>query len=264
VICHSYAHIYNYEGGGIAFNSGCSVKLLGGDRGLLDAKDVMLAVNPDDVHAAHSSLVSVENTSNKGGGACYSHDAIKSIGAVCRVQGLKYHLDGARLWNALIAKKENPKFYGNEFDTISVCFSKGLGCPVGSVLLGTKENIKRARRFRKVLGGGMRQAGYLAAAGIYALDHHLNRLEEDHKKARLIEEALRSCSWVKDIDQVETNIIIFYINEGLDPKLIIDKLQEVGILIVSMGGGKLRIVTHLDLNEEGTNHSISALKGLLL
>ncbi len=262
VICHEFAHIYNYEGGGIAYNSGSSVKLLKGDRGLINPSDILSAINPDDVHAARTQLVSLENTSNKGGGACYNLDDVRAIAKICQDHDLKYHLDGARLWNALVAKSEDPKFYGAHFDTISVCFSKGLGCPVGSVLLGSKENIRKARRIRKVMGGGMRQAGYLAAAGIYALDNHFARLEEDHKKAKELEGLLSSLPWVTKIEQVETNIVIFYVDQNIEPTKVIEKLGEKGILLVSMGGGKLRLVTHLDITDEGMEYSSKILRSI--
>ncbi|KAI9549128.1 hypothetical protein GHT06_007556 [Daphnia sinensis] len=187
VICHQYSHIYLYEGGGIMSNSLASVKLLSGDLGKITAAQVAESINPDDVHAPETTLVSLENTMNKGGGSIYKLDEIKPIHDLCREKGIKLHLDGARLFNALVESGESPSEWGAHFDTISICLSKGLGCPVGSVLLGTKEAIKRAKKIRKVFGGGMRQAGILAAAGIYALDHHVERLKEDHAKAREIE-----------------------------------------------------------------------------
>jgi threonine aldolase len=264
VICHAYSHIYNYEGGGIAFNSGSSVKLLPGDRGIIDPAEIQSAINADDVHAARSSLISLENTSNKGGGSCYEQETMSAIGSIARENGLKFHLDGARLWNALVARQEDPLFYGETFDTISVCFSKGMGCPVGSVLLGSDIDIRRARRIRKVMGGGMRQAGYLAAAGIYALENNLDRLQDDHNKAKTFESVLSSLDWIESIDPVETNIVIFYAQEGIDPNSVIDRLRENGLLITSMGGGKLRIVTHLDLNDEGMEQAVNTLRELRL
>lgn len=250
VICHEYSHIYNYEGGGIALNSGASVRLSSRPRGLMEPSDVdVLYRNPADPHAPLSRLLAVENTMNKGGGACYDFETLKALRVKADEYGLAYHLDGARLWNALVAKGDDPKAYGPLFDTISVCLSKGLGCPVGSVLVGTKEHIDRAYRLRKSMGGGMRQAGFLAAAGIYALDHHIDRLAEDHAKAKAVEEVLRSCTWVKSIEPVETNIVIFYVAEGIDPGGVIASLAEQGVKIVSMGEGKLRIVTHLDVTD---------------
>lgn len=249
IICHEYSHIYNYEGGGLAANSGCQTRLLKGERGFISAKDVEENIgNPHDVHAARTSLVSVENTVNKGGGSCYDFSTLEVIGEVARKHNLAYHIDGARLFNALVAKNQKAEDYGRLFDTISICLSKGLGCPVGSLLLGSKDHITQARRIRKRFGGGMRQAGYLAAAGIYALENHIERLAEDHEKAQELKSALEKCSWVDCIEPVETNIVIFYLKEGMSQKTFMDTLKENGILAVSMGQGKLRFVTHLDIN----------------
>lgn len=190
LICDESSHIYQYEGGGIAFNSGASVKLLAGDRGRVKAEQVEKAIQPDDVHRPISRLVSLENTSNRGGGSCYEIKDLEEIKAICKKYGLSFHLDGARLWNALVAKGQTARQYGELFDSISVCLSKSLGCPVGSLLLGDTAFIKKARRVRKVFGGGMRQAGFMAAAGIYALKHNIERLEEDHRHAKMIGEAL--------------------------------------------------------------------------
>ena len=189
VICDESAHVYQYEGGGIAFNSGASVKLLYGDRGRMNADQIKAAINQDDDHKAHTSLVCIENTSNRGGGSCYDLNEIKKIKQVCRENDLALHLDGARLWNAMVAKNETPKQYGGTFDSISICLSKGLGCPVGSVLLGKKDFIKKARRIRKVFGGAMRQGGIIAAAGIYALKNNIERLKQDHDHAKQIGDA---------------------------------------------------------------------------
>src|SRR5687767_3330880 len=181
VICDESSHVYQYEGGGIAFNSGASVKLLPGDRGRISSEQVLHSINPDDNHKANTSLVCLENTSNRGGGSCYDLKEVQQIHNICKENNLKLHLDGARIFNALAATRESPKQYGELFDSISICLSKSLGCPVGSVLLGKKELIKKGRRVRKVMGGGMRQGGFLAAAGIYALENHLERLAEDHE-----------------------------------------------------------------------------------
>lgn len=249
IICHEYSHIYNYEGGGLAANSGCQTRLLKGERGFISAKDVAANIgNPHDVHAARTSMVSVENTVNKGGGSCYDFSTLEEIGAVAQKHHLAYHLDGARLFNALVAKNQKAEDYGRLFDSISICLSKGLGCPVGSLLLGTKEDITQARRIRKRFGGGMRQAGYLAAAGIYALENHIDRLTEDHEKAQVLHSALEKCSWVDRIEPVETNIVIFYLKEGMHEEAFMNTLQENGILAVTMGQGKLRFVPHLDVN----------------
>jgi threonine aldolase len=215
VICDEDAHIYQYEGGGIASNSGASVKLLKGDRGRITASQVQAAINPDDVHRAKTSLVCLENTSNRGGGSCYNFSAIEEIKEVCQKNKLAFHLDGARLWNAMVAKDETPFQYGKAFDSISICLSKSLGCPVGSVLIGTAPFIKKARRIRKAFGGGMRQAGFIAAAGIYALQNNIDRLQTDHQHAIAIANAIAKKEMVKFVLPVETNIIIFELNDYL-------------------------------------------------
>lgn len=250
VICDKYSHIYHYEGGGASFNSGVSCCLVDGKRGMITADLVTNAINdPEFYHAPLTSLVSIENTTNKGGGACYDIETLQAIKQVCTENNLKYHLDGARLWNALVAKKQHPKQFGELFDTISVCLSKGLGAPIGSILLGTKEDIKRALRIRKIFGGGMRQSGYLAAAGLYALQNNINRLEIDHRRAKELGSLLENMSWVANVEPVETNILIFGLQPSVDEKLFMEKLKLKGILISSMGHGKLRIVTHLDYKE---------------
>lgn len=262
VICDENSHIYQYEGGGIAFNAGCSVKLLQGDRGLINATQVKNAIQPDDVHRPISSLVSLENTSNRGGGSCYDFNDIIEIRNVCDQKGLALHLDGARIWNAMVAKKETPLQYGQTFDSISVCLSKSLGCPVGSVLAGKKEFIKKARRIRKVFGGGMRQAGFIAAAGIYALDHHIDRLQIDHTHALLLAEALAGKSFVKTILPVETNIVIFELNEGLTAPALVATLKEQGILGYAIAPQRVRLVTHLDISATMIEQTIDTFNKL--
>jgi len=264
LICDKYAHIYNYEGGGISFNSGVSCKLVDGNRGMMTAEQVEAAINPPDFyHSPLTTLVCIENTTNKGGGACWDFSELEKIKQVCDTHNLKYHLDGARLWNALVAKNETAAQYGNLFDTISICFSKGLGCPVGSVLVGDKATMDRALRVRKVLGGGMRQAGFLAAAGIFALDNHIDRLEEDHKRAFEIGEVLSNLSFIKKVEPIETNIIIFEIDEKeLSANDFLKKLEENKVKIIGMGQGKLRIVTHLDYTAKMHQKFISILKSI--
>ncbi len=264
LVCDKYAHVYNYEGGGVSFNSGVSCKLVDGNRGMMTAKQVEKAINPPDFyHSPLTSLVCIENTTNKGGGACWDFEELKRIQKVCKKNNLKYHLDGARLWNALVAKDEDPKQYGKIFDTISVCLSKGLGCPVGSVLVGNKNLIEKALRVRKILGGGMRQAGYLAAAGIYALDNHRDRLEKDHEKAKEIGEVLDSINFVKTVEPIETNIIIFELDESkMNETTFLEKLDEKNIAIIGMGQGKLRIVTHLDYTDEMHSYTLKTLSEL--
>lgn len=263
MICDKYAHVYNYEGGGAAVHSGVTCKLLDGTRGMFTAEQVKANIsNPDDIHAATSSLVAIENTTNKGGGACWGFEELKKIQRVCKENGLAYHLDGARLFNAMVQKNETPQQYGELFDTISICLSKGLGCPVGSLLLGSKAHIKKALRIRKVFGGAMRQVGYLAAAGIYALDHHVERLADDHNKAQQIAEVLSGLSYIKKVEPIETNIIIFYVNDDIDEQEFVQKLKYKGILLIGMGQGKLRIVTHLDFTDEMLERLIKELKVL--
>ena len=264
LICDKYAHVYNYEGGGASFNSGVSCKLIDGHRGVMTAEQVEKAINPPDFyHSPLTSLVCIENTTNKGGGACWDIEELKKIKTICQKHNLAFHLDGARLWNALVQKNESPKEYGGLFDTISVCLSKGLGCPVGSVLLGSATEIDRALRIRKILGGGMRQVGFLAAAGIYAMDNHIQRLSQDHKKAKEIGEVLEELAYVKKVEPIETNIIIFEIFEDeQDSDVFLQKLKRNDVHIISMGEGKLRIVTHLDYTDEMHDSFLSILKKL--
>lgn len=249
VICDKYAHIFNYEGGGASFNSGVSCKLLDGERGMFTAKQVEAAINPPDFyHSPLTTLVAVENTTNKGGGACWDLEELKRIKKVCETNNLGYHLDGARLWNAMVEKNETAKQYGEIFNTISVCFSKGLGCPVGSVLVGDKKLMERAIRIRKIFGGGMRQVGFLAAAGLYALDNNINLLKEDHKKAKEIALVLNKVNYVDKVEKVETNIVIFTLNNRFSDDIFLETLKSKNVFISNMGQGKLRIVTHLDYN----------------
>ncbi len=251
LICDKWAHVYNYEGGGVSFNSGVSCKLIDGDRGMITANQVLESINPPDFyHSPLTSLVCIENTTNKGGGACYDLEELKKIKDVCDTHNLGIHLDGARLMNAIVAKNENPKDYGEIFDTISICFSKGLGIPLGSVLIGRNKFMHNAIRVRKVLGGGMRQVGFMAAAGLYALDNNIERLADDHQKASEIASCLEQQEYVKNLEPTETNIVIFYLRDTYsEEKFIADLLQE-DIKISNMGQGKLRIVTHLDYTND--------------
>lgn len=262
VICDESSHVYQYEGGGIAFNSGASVKLLQGHHGRITAEQVLSAIQPDDPHRAHTSLVSLENTSNRGGGSCYDFNEILKIQTLCREKGLAFHLDGARLWNALVAKNESPEQYGQAFDSISVCLSKSLGCPVGSLLLGRKAFIKKARRIRKVFGGGMRQAGFLAAAGIYALDHHIERLATDHEHARQIAAAVATRSFVKMVLPVETNIIIFELKEGQNAHELVSQLKARDIYGYAIAPNRIRLVVHLDITREMKDKTIEIFNQL--
>ena len=262
VICDESSHVYQYEGGGIAFNSGASVKLLYGDRGRITAEQILAAIQPDDPHRAHSSLVSLENTSNRGGGSCYEFSEILKIQALCKEKNLAFHLDGARLWNAMVAKKESPKQYGGAFDSISICLSKSLGCPVGSLLLGKKDFIKKARRIRKVFGGGMRQAGFLAAAGVYALQNNINRLSEDHLHAAQIADAISKKDFVKMMLPVETNIIIFELTNTISATQLVSKLKEYDILGYAISPVRVRLVTHLDISKEMIQKTIEVFNQL--
>lgn len=261
LFCDKWAHVYNYEGGGAAFNSGVTCGLIDGNRGMFTAEQLKsAATGKSDIHAPYSRLVCVENTTNKGGGACWDFEELKKIGQLCKEHNLDYHLDGARLFNALVAKNETPKQYGEIFDTISICLSKGLGAPVGSILIGTKEHMEKVLRIRKLFGGGMRQAGFLAAAAIYALDNQVERLAEDHKKAKEIETLLNSLSYIKKVEKVETNIVIFYVQDSIDADDFMKKMEEKGIVFISMGEGKLRIVTHLDYKDDMHQYLMEQLK----
>lgn len=261
VICDKDAHIYNYEGGGASFNSGVSCKLLQGHRGMFTAEQVTEAINPPDFyHSPLTALVEVENTANRGGGSCWDFEELKKIKSVCETHHLGYHLDGARIWNALVAKQETATDYGKLFDTISVCLSKGLGCPIGSVLIGDEALMQHAIRIRKILGGGMRQVGYLAAAGLYALDNNIHRLVDDHNKAKEIGEVLNGLTFIKKVEPVETNIIIFELRQKTDETKFLRLLEANNIRLSGMGQGKLRIVTHLDYTDAMHDRFLSVLK----
>lgn len=262
VICDKVSHVYIYEGGGIAFNSGSQVKPIDGDRGRITADQVQEAINPDDPHKARTSLVCLENTANRGGGSCYNFAEFQRIKEVCLKNKLSLHLDGARLWNALVANNESPKQYGEVFDSISVCLSKGIGTPVGSLLLGQSAFIKQARRVRKVFGGGMRQAGYLAAAGIYALENNIARLADDHSHAKQIAQALSKKTFIGKIMPVETNIIIFEITGSYTPKDFCGTLKQHDILCLPISATQVRMVTHLDFTKEMLKHLLSVIESL--
>ena len=262
VICDELSHIYQYEGGGIAFNAGCSVKLLHGDRGRVTAEQILAGINPEDVHKPITSLISLENTSNRGGGACYQFEDFKAIKKVADKHQLALHLDGARLFNALVNNGEAAIDYGNIFNSISICLSKGLGAPVGSVLIGSNEFIKKARRWRKVFGGGMRQAGFLAAAGIYALDHHIDRLAIDHQNAQHLSAVLSKKDFVQSILGVETNIVIASIGGKYTAASFVAALKEKGILAIAMTATQVRFVFHLDITESDLEKTIDIINTL--
>lgn len=263
LICDKWAHVYNYEGGGVSFNSGVSCKLVDGDRGLITAEQIEENINPPDFyHSPLTSLVCLENTTNKGGGACYALEEIKKIRQVCNTHELGLHLDGARLFNALVKKGERPKDHGKLFDTISICLSKGLGTPMGSVLIGDKKIMKNAIRVRKVLGGGMRQIGFMAAAGLFALENNVERLAKDNDRAFEIGNVLKELEYVGDVEPVETNIVIFYLRDAGKEEAFMDQLHQRNIRISNMGQGKLRVVTHLDYTQEMHERFLDSLHNI--
>lgn len=264
VICDQTAHVYRYEGGGIAYNSMASVRLLNGERGILTPEMIEPEINADNIHYPNSSLVVLENTVNKGGGKCYHLSQIEPIHNLCAIKGIKLHLDGARIFNALVATGDKAVAYGKYFDGISVCLSKGLGAPVGSVLLSDKATIKKATKIRKVLGGGMRQAGFLAAAGIYALDHHVDRLAEDHQHAKALAEALSKASYVSSVMPVETNIVLFDVVPNLKSDQVVNALAAKGLLCNSTSDQTIRLVTHLDLSSSMIDQAIQIISNLHL
>lgn len=261
VICSADAHIYRYEGGGIMVNSACSVRMMEGNRGMINLQFVKNNINnPLDVHLPLTALVAIENTSNRGGGAIYSYDEVKAISAFCREKQLPFHMDGARLFNALVEQNISPAEYGQHFDSISICLSKGLGAPVGSLLLGTKAFITKARRVRKVMGGGMRQAGIIAAAGLYALKNNIERLREDHYKAKVIESHLVQLPWVEEILPVETNIVIFKTSPKISTNEFLEHFRKKDIHFFSLTPGSYRFVTHLDFTSEMLDVLVAELK----
>ena len=264
VICDELSHIYLYEGGGIMANAGASVKLLKGDLGRLTVSQIRSAISPDDIHACESRLVSLENTVNKGGGSIYTSEALQEISDFCRSIDVPLHLDGARIFNAIVETGQTPAQFGNWFDTISICLSKGLGAPIGSILVGSKDFIKKARRVRKRLGGGWRQAGLLAAAGIYALDNHIERLADDHRRAKELGTVLEKLNWVAKVEPIETNILIFSVQPQINEAVLMEKLKQKGISISLMGQGKLRIVTHLDYREVMHTYVLETFEKLTL
>lgn len=262
IICDITSHVYNFEGGGIAFNSGCSVRLVNGDRGRMKPGHILENINPNNIHYARTSLVVAENTSNKGGGSIYDFKDLEMIAAVSHQHNLQFHLDGARLFNALVETDDRTEDYGKIFDSLSICFSKGLGAPIGSILIGNHEFIFKARRIRKVFGGGMRQSGYLAAAAIYALKHNIDRLRDDHKRAKDLGSFLTSLDFVKEVMPVETNIIIFSLSDKYSQADFLRLLNEKGLWALGFGNQKVRMLTHLDINDEMLARTYEILKKL--
>ncbi len=250
VICHEDAHIYKYEGGGIARNTGASVRMMRDNKGMLTPEFVKKHINPDNFHLPITALVSVEDTMNRAGGQVYDFQNILAIKKVCEAHHLPLHLDGARVFNALAVNGLDSLTYGSAFDSISICLSKGLGAPVGSVLVGSKDFIHQARRVRKVFGGGMRQAGIIAAGGLFALKNKVIRLSEDHRRAQVLAQILENCSWVAEVWPVETNIIVVRINDSLKTSEILHKLEQNGVKGIEFGEDLIRFVTHLDIHEE--------------
>ena len=259
VVCHRLSHVYNYEGGGIARNSGASVRLVDVPRGRMPADVIRAEVNPADSHFARTGLVCVEDTVNKGGGAVQPLDGLAEGSATCREIGLPYHLDGARAWNALRSTGVDWTTYGRMFDSVSLCLSKGMGTPVGSVLLGSRDFIEEAHRSRKVMGGGMRQVGILAAAGLHALDHHFERLQDDHERAARIGEVLENHPAIQSLEPVETNIVIAQLKGGRPASDLVEAQQKEGILCSAFGPDKVRWVTHLDFGDAELDKVLKAL-----
>jgi threonine aldolase len=262
IICEEGAHIYRYEGAGLMATSGCSVKFVAADRGRFTAAMVAAAVNdPEQTYLARTRLVNIENTSNRGGGSCWNLPEVLAIRRVCDAHGLRLHMDGARIFNALVARAEDPKAWGAPFDSVSICLSKGLGAPVGSVLIGPGSFIKEARRVRKRLGGGMRQAGMLAAAGLHALDHHLDRLVQDHERAAVVATVLEGLPGVVDVLTPETNIVI-YMLQG-EARTHVEWLRAAGIMAHAIGPQQVRLVFHLDVTDRDVELLIDTLKRCL-
>lgn len=262
LLCDTTAHIYNYEVGGISFHSGVQAKLLQGKNGIITTEQIHNAINADLDWLPPTKLVCIENTANRAGGMYYTLLQMQELSATCKKSNLKFHLDGARIFNALVELNFKPNELGSIFDSISVCLSKGLGAPVGSVLLGNKDWIKTCRRYRKLFGGGMRQAGYLAAAGIYALDNHVERLKEDHNRAATLANVLSKLNFVETILPVKTNIVIFNLKQEVSPASFVEMLKQKGIIISAFGNQAVRLVTHLDFTDEMLANVIIALKDI--
>ena len=264
VICSKLAHIYQFEGGGIALHSGASVALIDTPDGLFTTNDIIDSINPDDPHKARTSMVSVENTANKGGGTVWDYSVLVKMSNLCKDRGLAFHLDGARIFNAMVATGRKADDFGSIFDTVSICLSKGLGAPVGSLLICREQHYHRALRLRRVMGGTMRQGGYLAAAGLYALKNNINRLTDDHKNAAILAGAFKSCEWIKSVKPVMSNIVIAECADGVDPHHVIRRLHEDGLRAGSMGGNLIRVVTHLHIDEKKTARAAEIISDLKL
>ena len=265
VIIEASSHPYNFEGGAGAALSGIQFHCLRGVRGVLDASQIEEGVRPSDYHFPVTRLVCLENTHNRGGGSIFPFEKMAEIYRLAKSKGLLVHLDGARLWNASVATGIKPHEYAQWADSVSVCLSKGLGAPIGSLVAGTKPFIERVHRFRKMLGGGMRQVGIIAAAGIYALDHHFERLKEDHQNAKRLAVGLKEFGGVSiDPRHVETNIVIFDIaNTGMTGFQVAEAMKKEGVLIHAIGKTQIRLVTHLDVTAEGIEKALKAFRKAL-
>ncbi len=262
VICHEYSHIYQYETGGYAYNSGVGIKLLQGENGKINAEQIAAAINPTQDWLANSQLVVLENTTNKGGGDYYTIDEIKPIRKLCSERGMGLHMDGARIFNALVETNETEREFGEIFDSISICLSKGLGAPVGSLLLGNKDFIRKARRLRKAMGGGMRQAGYLAAAGLFALKNNVKRLKDDNNRARELSATIQNLNYVESVRTVKSNILIFDLKHPLMADEFLGKIKEKGINASPFGPSTIRFVTHMEITDEMIQETKKILKEL--
>ena len=250
ILCDELTHIYRYELGGYGFHSGVAIHVMRGNRGIITEEMILQGIKPKADWNPRTKMLILENSVNMGGGNYYSLDQIKSLSKTARDYGLRTHLDGARLFNVLAETGDSTLDYGKQFNSISICLSKGLGAPVGSVLVSDAETIDYARRIRKVLGGGMRQAGFLAAAGLYAIEHNINRLKEDNTRARRAAQKLSTVSWVEEVFPVPTNIVIFRIAETYTVARVIDFLSRYNIICLPVNDRLIRWVFHLDVKEE--------------
>lgn len=262
MVCDRTAHVFVYEGGGAALHSGISCHLLQGAGGRFTAEQVDAAIQDDDPHFPRTRLVSIENTSNKGGGTCWDLTEIDQVRQLCDDRGLALHLDGARLFNALVETGETPRRFGQVFDSISICLSKGLGAPVGSLLLGDEVFIHKANRMRKAFGGAMRQAGYLAAAGLFALQNNVERLAHDHRAAKRLGDALAASQLAGHGRPVITNIVLFEFDSAADLSAATEDFKAHDILVSSMSSRLLRLVTHLDVTDAMVDRAVQVIGDL--
>ncbi len=265
VICDYNAHIFNYEGGAPALLSGVQLHPLPGKNGVITAEQIEAVIRPPDHHFPHTRLIEIENTHNRAGGAIFPLDEMKKIYTLAQKRGLKVHLDGARLWNASVATGIPLSEYARYADSVSACFSKGLGAPVGSIVVGTQGFIERAHRYRKVYGGGMRQAGILAAGALYALQHNLHRLSEDHRHARELAETLAGFKEVElDLGTVQTNIVIFEVrSKRFSAPEFAERCKEAGLLLLAIGGNRVRLVTHLHISDDDIARAVEIFQSIL-